>query len=618
MLGFSGTPYLSTPEKIKVTSALTVRNSMLANVVDYYPLANAIGNFLKIPEIKSSNLSAEDILNNGIREFLDKYKDTVYPEVGIAKMAIYCGSIEALEKNIYPVVSSICIENNLDPDKSILRYYLNDNKGGYKCSANAEALFRSLDTPFSKVRFVLLVRIGKEGWNCKSLTGVILPSENSSAKNMVLQTTCRCLREVSDASKEHALIWLNQYNERKLDEQLRKEHHTSVAEIQSPIINHTSLTRHSRQEIVKLPRLSYLQLRFNYKVSIDKKNDIAERLKDISVNDIAPEIIYRSDLSGNNEIAGQSQFFEQPLPMEFNQWLYLIVKESFATITMQSLITYKPILNDLFQKASEIDVNGIRRLRVNIGQRRLRSQIRKCFSPIHSIEYSEELIPCEASLLRIDGLNPCFPGSKTVIYPDHQTVENILNCDKPQQFQLPIHIRDAYDKLISLNQRELAENMIRDYVKQPASENIRTYQYIPYTFDSSLEKDYYANDLSNMLKEFKDIEVYFNGDESTTEFYIDCYDSNPHSRRNIGRYFPDFIILKRSNPNTIAKVIIVETKGGVFEAKFKDKKDFLPDFINANNKHGSTRFDFLHIPENWDNSKRLHETKKKIQSFLYD
>ena len=69
--------------------------------------------------------------------------------------------------------------------------------------------FDSLDTDFSKIRIVLLVQIGKEGWDCKSLTGVILPQKGVCPTNMVLQTSCRCLRQVVKNADETALIWLN-------------------------------------------------------------------------------------------------------------------------------------------------------------------------------------------------------------------------------------------------------------------------------------------------------------------------------------------------------------------------------------------------------------------------
>ena len=63
----------------------------------------------------------------------------------------------------------------LNPTEAILKYHGGNKQ--YPQPEGAETAFASLDLSFSKVRVVLLVQIGKEGWDCKSLTGVILPQK---------------------------------------------------------------------------------------------------------------------------------------------------------------------------------------------------------------------------------------------------------------------------------------------------------------------------------------------------------------------------------------------------------------------------------------------------------
>lgn len=82
--------------------------------------------------------------------------------------------------------------------------------------------FDTLDRSISKVRIILLVQIGKEGWDCTSLTGIILSQEGDCPTNMVLQTSCRCLRQVDKGLPETAIIYLNESNGEKLNEQLRQ------------------------------------------------------------------------------------------------------------------------------------------------------------------------------------------------------------------------------------------------------------------------------------------------------------------------------------------------------------------------------------------------------------
>ena len=207
VLGFSGTPYLNKAEDVVLGDTFHIRNTDLANVVYYYPLINGIGNFLKVPDVKFADGDTEMIVRNGVKEFLDKYRDTVYPNHTCAKLAIYCGQIETLEERIYPLVAEIASTYGLETTKIILKYHGGNEE--YPQPEGSETEFASLDTSISQVKIVLLVQIGKEGWDCKSLTGVILPREKACPKTMVLQTSCRCLRQVQKNNNESALIWLN-------------------------------------------------------------------------------------------------------------------------------------------------------------------------------------------------------------------------------------------------------------------------------------------------------------------------------------------------------------------------------------------------------------------------
>ena len=66
--GFSGTPYLEKAEKRQA----------------------GVGNFLKRPIVKIVDLpDSRRIIDRGVREFLDNYKDTIYPDGTRAKLGIY-------------------------------------------------------------------------------------------------------------------------------------------------------------------------------------------------------------------------------------------------------------------------------------------------------------------------------------------------------------------------------------------------------------------------------------------------------------------------------------------------------------------------------------------------
>ena len=614
LLGFSGTPYFSSNKTITVADTLRIKYNMLGNVVTYYPLARAVNNFLKFPIIKHSDVSNLDIVRNGVREFLTKYKDKIYPDVGCAKLAIYCGFIASLENEIYPEVCAICQEFGLPINDTILRYYGNDNKEGFRCATTAQADFLALDSTYSKYKIVLLAQIGKEGWNCKSLSGVILPNPNSSARNLVLQTSCRCLREVKNARNEQAIIWLSKLNHDLLDNELRKNHHTSVAELSTKINKPKEVKRYSREAVVKLPPVNYVQLHIKYNTISKGNNNIEERLKNITPVALINRVITQSDLSGNHEIVGNIITNDVDIAMTYSQWINLISKESFGLISSSELRKYNDILRELYLLVS-FDKSADRYLSKNFQQLRLRSDIRKCFTPQTEIQCEEERVPRSASLLNIEAISkPYYPSENCIVFPDENTVNEIVSADT--RGNMPPEIQTAINTLRSLGNNIAADALESQYKTSGDPINSRTYQYIPYSFDSGFEKKYYDNILRGLLGSFSDIEVYFNGDEALTNFYIECYDKSNGYWKRIGNYFPDFLILKRNQKNQICKVILAETKGTPFEASFLPKKAFMEKFLAINNANESTQFEFLYIPESFDDETQYNETRQKIENFL--
>ena len=278
VLGFSGTPYLSSADSVKISEELSVKNKNLSNVVYYYPLIEGVGNFLKSPIIKISDGNYDDIVRKGVTEFLDNYGELVYTNGTCAKLAIYCGRIDNLEENIYPIVAEIVSKHGLNPTDTILKYHGGNKE--YSISGEAALEFASLDTTLSKIKVVLLAQIGKEGWDCKSLTSVILPHKGACPQNMVLQTSCRCLRQVVKNEQHTALIWLNDENAKILNRELAKQQHTSIEELNKGGSSklHT-LQRFSRMEKLRVPPIDYYQLRVSYStLTIDDELETDKQL----------------------------------------------------------------------------------------------------------------------------------------------------------------------------------------------------------------------------------------------------------------------------------------------------------------------------------------------------
>ena len=613
VLGFSGTPYLDRAEPLIISDSLTIKNTDLANVVYYYPLVEGIGNFLKNPDVKFEDSDSQTIVANGVREFLDKYRDTMYANGTCAKLAIYCGQIETLEESIYPLVSQIVASYGLNPTDTILPYH-----GGnklYPQHEGSETAFASLDTSISKYKIVLLVQIGKEGWDCKSLTGVILPQKGVCPTNMVLQTSCRCLRQVTKNSQETALIWLNKFNAEKLNRQLQQQQNITLKEFGGKTnMEPKMIERFSRMEYMQVPTIDFYQLKVSYEtLIIDDANDPAQRLQSEDILALADiSLIHQQDMEGNL-IATNEQKNDEEVCKSFRWWLHQIAKESFGMVTVNDLLKCKAELQTIFTKiTTEKDGTLIENQKYD--HQRIRSLIRQALAPQRDFTTKEEVLPKQASLLQIERLtSPVEDNEK--FFPNQQAVHEIMEWDeKPPQQELTV---EQKTKIAELEAMGIDVSALRNPKPDPHPERSQTYHYLPYRFDSGLERDFLSQEVLPLIKE-KALEVYFNGDDTLTDFKIDCYKRVGNNWRYIGRYVPDFLLLSRNEQKQIDKVIIIETKGEGFAAKFKDKRDFMSEFVKKNNdKFGYQRFDFLYLEDTITPEQRRQKTLAAINNFFH-
>lgn len=605
VLGFSGTPNMDPAAKIKITLDLSVKCTQYANVVTFYPLIKGIGNFLKIPVVRYSNLDSTEIISRGLREFFSSYADTVYSSGASAKVAVYAPSIAVLEEEIYPVAYAVCVEMGINPTETILKYHKGNSS--YKVDEDAQFEFSTLDSPLSKKRIILLVGIGREGWNCKSLTGVILSQRNACPQNMVLQISCRCLREVDNAHKETALIWLNKFNAEKLNQQLQEQQYTTIAEFGGKKPDDLiTIQRYSRMERLKLPPIDYYQIKINYNtVETAQVANIGEYLRTYQLPHVDSTIIYTQGFDQSNTASESAVGYGMTDIANFRLWLDLIVKESLGLLSIDTLTQYEVELKLLFEK---ITVRNGENLVYNtdIDQSKVRSDIRNSFAVRRSFNTKEELIPEEASLLKVNALKSPIEDSKTAIYsPSQEKVAEIVSQDS---------------KPVETISEEIRKYLIEHGLPLPDVEksvNDRTYQYLPYHLDSKLEEDYLYS-VINHIKSVPGVEFYFNGDDTLTDFRIRCYTKRGRAWKLDGYYYPDFIMLTRNSDNTINKIVIVETKGEGFAGKFIPRRQFMDDvFIKLNNdKFGRERFQFLYIEDTLDKEVRLQKTINKINSFL--
>lgn len=615
VIGFSGTPYLEKAEKIKISDGLAVGTSEITNIVYYYPLIDGVGNFLKRPVVKIAEIAdSTRIVENGIRLFFDTYKDTIYEGGLSAKLGIYCGTIEKLEEVVYPLVSRITAEYGISAD-AILKFHKGNKQ--YPQPADSQMQFDILDKSISKIRVVLLVQIGKEGWDCKSLTGIILSQEGDCPKNMVLQTSCRCLRQVVKGSPETALIYLNDSNAEKLNAQLLQQHHISLKEFSEANNEKTVLHRYDRTAYLKLPKVDFYQLKINYESLVIEEADIVGGISSCADNAaVSADIIKTTDLSMKelNITVDDSERGNEPA--SFTTWLYNITKGSFGFVTMDQLLPYSAILGEIYNKITHVK-DGVRYFSSKYNRALIEANIRKAFCDKCSFSTREELIPEEANLLNIANFTSTVQTDKPQdYYPDAKTVENIILDDKGK-LKVDPKMEMTIQYLEESGNTVLAETLRKQNTSHPQKN--RSFHYLPYCTDSAFEQTFLSEVLGLDDIASLGLEVYYNGDRAMTEFKIKCYKNANGKWSYVGLYTPDFLIIKRKE-DKIHKAIIVETKGDIYknDPVFKDKRAFMEnEFAKKNNEaFGYNRFDYLYLEDTLSESDRILTTHNKICEFF--
>lgn len=247
---YTGTPY--------------VNNKILPEVVYTYGLKEAIRNrYLKETRVRGyDNVKNKEFLREVIHDFWQKYGEEEYEELA-PKLAIFGAEIKEVQEEIRPIVEEVLAELGIPLDKILV------NVGDDKLTKSEDILdFNNLDvvgTRGSKKQFILLVNKGREGWNCRSLIGVAL-FRSPKSKVFVLQATMRCLRKITE-EQQTATVYLSKTNMDILDDELKKNFRTSIAEL-----NQTSNSKREKVSVrVTEPPRTVKMRRLHYEYSIEEK-----------------------------------------------------------------------------------------------------------------------------------------------------------------------------------------------------------------------------------------------------------------------------------------------------------------------------------------------------------
>jgi type III restriction enzyme len=634
VLGYSGTPYLPSADKILVANDFTLKFQQITNTVYYYPLERAVRTFLKKPDIRSATMNDPlSIIAEGVELFKERYWNTLYERQNndriiktTAKLAIYCSSIERLEEHVFPYLID---DLKIDP-AVILKYHRGNAK--YKMGKADDTAFAQLDTEISKVKIILLVQIGKEGWDCRSLTGVILSQKGDCPRNMTLQTACRCLREVSFHQNEKALIVLNDFNYKTLDAQLQDEQHTSIEKLNKANQQTEIITRErvSRLDFLKLPHeLDFYRIKLKEAeiVDVPKPNPAVflQNLLEIQQNNT--HFAERTVREGNFTADAQKSFIEEYGSEQavFNDWLLQLMRDSFGVLNLRLLQPHFTVLKNIFETITYVK-NKSRRWNFNFDIKNVEKQVRLAFIPLKEIQYDIETVPHSAEWIKMANLKPV--EESPALYPKKQEQEQILNLDAqgkdvtgitPEMIENANKVVEAFK---SMGITKTVEEILKDNapVSTVLKNKKRTLHYTPYNFmQSNFEKQLVEKTLEFDFLEKYALELYFNGDRAVSDFQIECFDKTTSGRYvRIGNYTPDFLMLQREKDNKIGKILIIETKGGIYGNDFKHKRRFMEqDFVRENeSRYGFKRFDFLYLEDSEPLNNNIVKLEKTIKTFF--
>jgi len=630
IIGFTGTPYF----RRKLTAGtLTLELDQIPSTVYHYELKDGVRNFLKQPIIKSFSSHTETIVRASLEDFHTKFYNKAYKDGRKPKLAIYCANIERLEEEVMPIVLSFYAEKGLDSTE-VFKYYGESTKSEsgkmYALGKDADLEFSKLDTPYSNKRVILLVQIGKEGWDCQSLTGVVLSGEGDSPKNMVLQASCRCLREVDDAEKETGLIYLNQANYRHLEKELGDKHKITIKEFEEGKNEETPLLRVDRRKYLELPQLEYKQLLLEYEVlnEVSKTDprvilhELIARLKNKESPYFIPEV---ASIRSGFDLNDLSSVSHLPLDyayqkLSFSEFLNLIFKSSFGGVTYKKLHQYRIQLFDVYGLLTQAG-----ELHAGYSLSKVISAIHLSLMPQSAVRVHESLKSESVSWLIANiNQNPISPKAK--IYPDNiDFINKIAEYDKKKTLVEDIFTseNDKIKQLEATKQAISSDTSLTaqldakiDEVKRsklPIKYKDRSFHYIPYQMDSGLESAILESIFQLKVFQENQLEVYFNGDRFLSTFKIKIYKKIDGQWKLIqDQYTPDFVVILR-NKKKIAKTLIIETKGMIYAGAYTNIRQFMENtFID----HNAKSFDYLYLEDGRDINHHLQSITDKINQYF--
>ena len=368
-----------------------------------------------------------------------------------------------------------------------------------------------------------------------------------------------------------------------------------------------------------MPPVKFYQLRVQHQeLIVDEERDTVQELSSAADNTKHYGSITSAEMKDHLVDAGIATQVtgSNHTVANYNSWLYSIAKGSFGPIAefMNLLQPHDAILRQLFKHITVVE-NGIVYFSPEYRIDLINANIRKTFYARRTFKSSEELIPEDARLLKVENFTSTVStDTPNIFYPDQEMVQKIVDADKGNT--LSEKELETIKMLESIGQKAMADQL-RGEKSVPHKD--QSYHYLPYRTDSSFEQKFLQEVLLLDCFNNLNLEVYYNGDRALTEFKIRCYKKVKSFWKYIGMYTPDFLIIQRKD-GAIHRAIIVETKGRIYanDPTFQDKKAFVENtFLQKNNEAFKyARFEYLYLEDSESEQERINKTAAAIKDFF--
>ncbi len=496
---------------VNTTGTPYYKKQPIKDVVFWYSLKQGIqDNILKslhngILTYDIKDEKPEEIIDDIVKDFLEKYDKTALSNGAKAKIAFYFANQEHLD------LSKPYIE------KSLAKYGQNPTiilVNTQKSSQKEIDEFNRLNDPGNQKRVILLVGKGTEGWNCPSLFATALVREFTSSNNFILQASTRCLRQIPE-NKQPATVYIESKNQAILNKELKETFAMSLSDL-------NRVDQKMETQVIEFKKTVYPPLEITRTIKkVMQRTNKQSQIKLSKPKGVYQNLVVKSIFEPKLESTGTVL---SPTGED--------VQVIFSTETYDIYTAVQMISDNYHQNCLPI-LGELRKLYPS-GQLP-RNHLRELFDQVErqcqNYTTIEEKITEALALIKFQD-----EDQKPIFYKNDKGVYCHTIRYKKGTFgdnnELLVHQKDY----AGINVRKLG------------------FHYSPYNFDSEPEKSFYDYMLNKLQTKAEDVEdIYFTGGLTNTK-QTDMYFQYKGADDRYHNYFPDFVVVKKDGTFLIIEI----------------------------------------------------------------